>query len=52
MFGLDVPASSTATQALLGWRPQHAGLLADLATGDYFLPEADVRTGNHWSPAR
>jgi nucleoside-diphosphate-sugar epimerase len=51
VFALDVPASSRATQDLLGWAPREPGLLADLADGDYFEPEAAVRTGNHWSPA-
>ncbi|GAA1842285.1 SDR family oxidoreductase [Pseudonocardia ailaonensis] len=33
---MDVPASSTATQELLGWKPSHPGLLADLEEGFYF----------------
>jgi nucleoside-diphosphate-sugar epimerase len=28
---LDAPASSSTTRELLGWQPQHAGILADLA---------------------
>ncbi|MET0419377.1 MAG: SDR family oxidoreductase [Actinoplanes sp.] len=35
-FGADAPASSAATQALLGWKPTHPGLLADLDAGHYF----------------
>ncbi|MDI5981638.1 SDR family oxidoreductase [Amycolatopsis magusensis] len=33
---LDVPVSSARTQELLGWRPEHPGLLADLGLGHYF----------------
>jgi nucleoside-diphosphate-sugar epimerase len=35
-FGLDVPASSAATQALLGWTPSGPTLLEDLDAGSYF----------------
>jgi nucleoside-diphosphate-sugar epimerase len=37
-IGADSPASSTATQALLGWQPTHPGLLDDLEAGHYFRP--------------
>jgi nucleoside-diphosphate-sugar epimerase len=30
MVGIDMPASSVLTQQRLGWRPSHAGLIADL----------------------
>jgi nucleoside-diphosphate-sugar epimerase len=33
---LDNPTSSEATQALLGWKPEHPGLIADLDEGHYF----------------
>jgi nucleoside-diphosphate-sugar epimerase len=33
--GLDCPASSQQTQERLGWRPVHAGLIADLDRPDY-----------------
>jgi nucleoside-diphosphate-sugar epimerase len=33
---LDIPASSAATQELLGWRPVHPGLIVDLEEGHYF----------------
>jgi nucleoside-diphosphate-sugar epimerase len=33
---LDNPASSTLTRELLGWQPEHPGLLADLGEGHYF----------------
>jgi nucleoside-diphosphate-sugar epimerase len=35
-LGIDGPASSTLTRALLGWQPTHAGLLDDLDQGHYF----------------
>jgi nucleoside-diphosphate-sugar epimerase len=35
-FGADVPASSAATRAQLGWRPTHQGLIADIDGGAYF----------------
>ena len=34
-FGADAPASSIRTREQLGWVPRHAGLLDDLAGGDY-----------------
>ena len=33
---LDNPTSSAQTRALLGWKPAHSGLLADIAEGHYF----------------
>jgi nucleoside-diphosphate-sugar epimerase len=36
--GLDNPASSARTRELLGWQPEHPGLLEDLAQGHYFQP--------------
>ncbi|TGE31421.1 SDR family oxidoreductase [Desulfosporosinus sp. Sb-LF] len=33
---LDIPRSSVLTQELLGWRPIHPGLIADLEQGHYF----------------
>jgi nucleoside-diphosphate-sugar epimerase len=33
---LDNPTSSSQTQTLVGWRPAHPGLLADLAQRHYF----------------
>jgi nucleoside-diphosphate-sugar epimerase len=35
-FALDTPASSALTQARFGWKPERAGLLADLEHGTYF----------------
>jgi nucleoside-diphosphate-sugar epimerase len=35
-FSLDLPASSTITRELLGWRPTRHGLLDDLEQGHYF----------------
>jgi nucleoside-diphosphate-sugar epimerase len=39
-FSLDVPASSTITRELLGWRPTQQGLLEDLEQGHYFADRA------------
>ena len=36
LTSLDIPGSSTVTQGLLQWHPQHLGLLADLEEGHYF----------------
>ncbi|WP_328604321.1 SDR family oxidoreductase [Amycolatopsis sp. NBC_00345] len=47
-FSLDVPVSSEHTQSLLGWTPEHATLLEDLRTGDYFTPEASRRAEEIW----
>jgi hypothetical protein len=33
---LDNPTSSARTRELLGWKPTHADLLADMAEGHYF----------------
>jgi nucleoside-diphosphate-sugar epimerase len=33
----DMPASSTITQALLGWQPTHPGLIEDIDQGHYFI---------------
>ncbi len=49
-FSLDVPVSSQHTQALLGWTPEHATLLDDLRTGDYFTPQASARAEEIWLP--
>ncbi len=35
-LGLDSPASSALTRALLDWQPTHPGLIADLDQGHYF----------------
>ena len=32
----DVPAASDLTRELLGWTPEHRGLIEDLEQGDYF----------------
>jgi nucleoside-diphosphate-sugar epimerase len=36
LVSIDNPTSSRRTQELLGWRPSHAGLVADLDEGHYF----------------
>jgi nucleoside-diphosphate-sugar epimerase len=37
---LDNPTSSALTQELLGWKPEHPGLIADLDEGHYFAQYA------------
>ncbi len=39
-FAIDSPVSSIHTRELLGWNTVHLTLLEDLATGDYFSPQA------------
>ncbi|MEV7283280.1 SDR family oxidoreductase [Streptomyces sp. NPDC093252] len=36
LAGMDAPASSARTRALLDWHPERPGLLADLGEGHYF----------------
>jgi nucleoside-diphosphate-sugar epimerase len=36
LLSTDQPASSTITQELLGWKPVHPGLIADIEQGHYF----------------
>ena len=36
LLSTDMPASSTITQELLGWKPSHAGLIEDIEQGHYF----------------
>jgi nucleoside-diphosphate-sugar epimerase len=36
LVSLDNPTSSALTQELLGWRPEHSGLIEDLEEGHYF----------------
>lgn len=36
LAALDIPRSSVATQELLGWRPVHPTLIADLQQSHYF----------------
>jgi nucleoside-diphosphate-sugar epimerase len=36
--GIDAPTSSARTQALLGWKPQQPGLIADIDHPAYFAP--------------
>jgi nucleoside-diphosphate-sugar epimerase len=40
---LDSPASSALTQKLLGWQPDHPGLIADLNEGRYFTRQPEAR---------
>lgn len=37
LLSTDMPASSTITQELLGWKPTHPGLLDDIEQGHYFV---------------
>ncbi|TVZ02791.1 SDR family oxidoreductase [Trebonia kvetii] len=36
LLSRDMPASSTITQELLGWKPAHPGLIEDIEQGHYF----------------
>ncbi len=36
LLSTDMPASSTLTQELLGWKPTHPGLIEDIDQGHYF----------------
>jgi nucleoside-diphosphate-sugar epimerase len=36
LIGLDNPTSNVVTRRILGWEPNHPGLLADFDDGDYF----------------
>jgi len=44
LAGVDAPASSIATRTLLDWEPTHAGLLDDLAHGDFFADVPHTQT--------
>jgi nucleoside-diphosphate-sugar epimerase len=37
LLSTDMPASSTITQELLGWRPTRPGLIVDIEQGHYFI---------------
>ena len=37
ILSTDMPASSTITQELLGWKPTHPGLIEDIEQGHYFV---------------
>lgn len=45
----DAPVSSVYTQELVGWTPSHETLSEDMQSGDYFDPQASVRTDEVWS---
>jgi len=48
LLSTDMPASSTITQELLGWKPTHPGLIEDIEQGHYFrCPPQDSRRDNH-----
>ncbi len=36
LLSTDMPAASTITQELLGWKPTHPGLIEDIDQGHYF----------------
>jgi nucleoside-diphosphate-sugar epimerase len=45
ILSTDMPASSTITQELLGWKATHAGLIEDIERGHYFVyrcPRASI----------
>jgi nucleoside-diphosphate-sugar epimerase len=37
ILSTDMPASSTVTRELLGWKPTHPGLIEDIEHGHYFI---------------
>jgi nucleoside-diphosphate-sugar epimerase len=37
LLSTDMPAASTITQELLGWKPTHPGLIEDIEQGHYFV---------------
>jgi nucleoside-diphosphate-sugar epimerase len=37
LLSTDMPASSTITQELLGWKPTHPSLIEDIEQGHYFI---------------
>jgi nucleoside-diphosphate-sugar epimerase len=37
LLSTDMPAASTITQELLGWKPTHPGLIEDIRQGHYFI---------------
>ena len=37
ILSTDMPASSTITQELLGWKPTHPGLIEDIGQGHYLI---------------
>jgi nucleoside-diphosphate-sugar epimerase len=37
LLSTDMPASSSITRALLGWQPNHVGLIEDIDQGHYFV---------------
>ena len=37
ILSTDMPASSSITQELLGWKPTHPGLIEDIEQGHYFV---------------
>ena len=37
LLSTDMPASSTITRELLGWKPTHPGLIEDIEQGHYFI---------------
>ena len=37
ILSTDMPASSTITQELLGWKPTYPGLIEDIEQGHYFV---------------
>jgi nucleoside-diphosphate-sugar epimerase len=42
VVSLDNPTSNAITRRMLGWEPEHPGLLADFEAGDYFTAPGPV----------
>jgi len=47
LVGVDNPASSEVTRKVLGWEPEHPGLIEELEHGHYFGAAEELRSPQH-----